>query len=205
MISHEHRCIFIHIPRTAGTLIEQWVFGVDWWDEQPRTKHLIASQAKRIYADHWDDYFKFAFVRDPIARVASCLSSFPDHFGLSKDDGLDVSGYKRLFGNPIVVEHDHRFWQRRKLLTNKHAPNQVYKNIIDEELDFIGHFETLISDCMALQDRLSIPTELPRQKERIQIEEPIARFKKEDIALIYDLYKNDYAEFGYVKPLVLRD
>lgn len=47
MISHELKCIFVHIPRTAGSNIERSLIGQDWWEVSHETKHLLASQAKK--------------------------------------------------------------------------------------------------------------------------------------------------------------
>ena len=55
MISHELKCIFIHIPRTAGSSIERALINDDWWTVESKTKHLIASQAKKIYSEYWND------------------------------------------------------------------------------------------------------------------------------------------------------
>jgi hypothetical protein len=65
MISHKLKCIFIHIPRCAGTSVELALDARDWWLYTPQEKHLSASEAKIRYADFWDDYFKFSFVRNP--------------------------------------------------------------------------------------------------------------------------------------------
>ena len=75
MISHELKCIFIHIPRTGGSIIEKLLVGQDWWIFDKKTKHLIASQAKKLYSEYWNDYFKFSFVRDPYSRMLS-LTTF---------------------------------------------------------------------------------------------------------------------------------
>ena len=63
MISHKHKCIFIHIPRCGGTSMEISMVGRDWFKVDRTTKHLIASTAKKIYEPYWDDYFNFSFVR----------------------------------------------------------------------------------------------------------------------------------------------
>lgn len=91
MISHRHKTIFVHVPKTAGQSIEQ-VFlddlGLSWADrkalnlkhnDEPAVgpqylSHLYADEYVRkghIDQDHWNAYFKFAVVRNPYDRILS--------------------------------------------------------------------------------------------------------------------------------------
>lgn len=61
MISHKHKCIFIHIPSTSGTYIENLFNGDSTLDD---TRHLSIYKYKEMYHDYWDSYFKFTIVRN---------------------------------------------------------------------------------------------------------------------------------------------
>ena len=91
MISHEHKVIFVHIPKTGGQSIEQMFLsdlGLSWEDRAPlllransdpekgpsRMAHLYADEYVRlgyVTQEQFDTYFKFAVVRDPHARLVS--------------------------------------------------------------------------------------------------------------------------------------
>src|SRR5579875_525331 len=110
------KCIFVHIPRCAGTSVETWLCGRDYWTVDPARKHLTAGQARRTYAAYWGSYFKFSIVRHPFTRFGSCLK-YGSHFGLARGapSGLDFSGYHERFGREVVVEYDHRFYDSNEV------------------------------------------------------------------------------------------
>ena len=201
MISHKHKCIFIHIPRTAGTSIEEWIEGLDWWRIKKETKHLLASQAKEIYSEYWEDYFKFSFVRNPWDRMVSMLkySSFYGVYVNPQKKHVDCSKYLEKYGTPITVEYDHRFYDTKNLNKKQHKPNCVYGNILDEDLDFIGKFEDLKKDCSFLKSKLNIDNDFNIHAEDHKTRSNCYRdyYTEESKNLIGDLYKEDIKFFKY--------
>ena len=141
MICHKHKCIFIHIPRTAGTSIETSI-RPDWiWRNFSEKKHILASTAKNIYRDYWDDYFKFSFVRNPWDRMIS-MTKYKRFYGCKiKNNKLDISGYQKKFEK---LEIDPRSKSKGEKV--EAIEGAVYLNILNEELDFIGRFENLHED-----------------------------------------------------------
>lgn len=91
MISHEHKVIFVHIPKTGGQSVEQMFLddlGLTWGARAPlllrpngdraagpkRLAHLYADEYVRlgyISQEAFDSYFKFAVVRHPCDRLVS--------------------------------------------------------------------------------------------------------------------------------------
>ena len=91
MISHQHKTIFVHIPKTAGQSVEQvFVDDLDltwssrdqlnlFFNDDPsfgpeQLAHLYAEEYVRlghIDQDRWNSYFKFAIVRNPYDRILS--------------------------------------------------------------------------------------------------------------------------------------
>ena len=204
MISHELKCIFIHIPRTAGSSIERTLVGKDWWQIERKTKHLVASQAKRIYSEYWNDYFKFSFVRDPYARMLS-MTTFDNMRKIYYGDTVPFAGiitdqhineYKKLFGTPILIEHDHRFYKRKEVENETHRENCVYRNILDEPIDYIGRFETLEEDFSNICNMLGVKE---KGLKKIGNKQHNNTLSLEAKVLINKIYKEDFFKYNYSK------
>lgn len=87
MISIDHKCIFIHIPRTGGTSIEEriwpnqrdpetlWMGFIDKYHNKYQTgglQHLLARQIKEeIDTNIFNSYWKFSVVRNPWDKIIS--------------------------------------------------------------------------------------------------------------------------------------
>ena len=214
MICHKHKCILVHIQRCGGTSMEEAIVGYNLWDseEHCREKHLLASQAKALYADYWDDYFKFSFVRNPWDRMVSMAKSYPGTWNvkldksqkpakLLSDDGF--KGYKHRFGYPLTIERDRRFYRKANLTSDRHTEKAVYLNLLDEDLNFIGRFENLEEDFAYVAktiglDSLELPEVITERKNHkaggFHYSEYYTQETKENVA---DLYKKDIEHFGY--------
>ena len=127
MISHGHRCIFVHIPKTGGTSIEDviwpdtrmeehlWMGFVSKYRNKYQTgglQHLLARQIRQeVGADIFDDYFKFAVVRNPWDRAVSQYSytkirtDLHDLIGMTEDTSFSE------YLNRIAESNEHVQWQ----------------------------------------------------------------------------------------------
>ena len=197
MISHKYKCIFIHIPRCAGTSVEGWLHGADWWQHDPKTKHLLASQAREIYAEYWDDYFKFTIVRNPFTRVLSCLK-YDWYFGIrARDRRLDFLEYHRHFGVRSIVEFDYRFYTREEVTRPGQQPAKIYGNILDEPLDYVARFETLQDDMREIRKRLGVASKFSEHYERSPAVPKLADIDQATRQYIARLYARDFEAYGY--------
>jgi hypothetical protein len=65
MINHRYRCIFVHIPKTAGKSINRF-FGMEWQKHKDLSRY-----AGELQPQLFSSYFKFAIVRNPWDRILS--------------------------------------------------------------------------------------------------------------------------------------
>ena len=207
MISHEHKCIFIHIPRTGGTSVEMWLGG-DKYLTPPPEVHIIASHAKRLYSQYWDSYFKFSIVRHPVDRVLSTLA-FSDEFGITRTGGkIDFSKYLRLFNiapagkPPVITEYDYRYNAPPPPTPGRYSPHTVYGNILDEPLDFIGRTEDLAAHMAELGAVLKVKKPFDKDfRYMMSVARRVPALDPETVQTIESLYRDDYGRFGY--PLTI--
>jgi len=168
MISHCHRCIFVHIPKVAGQSIETFFLnslGLQWDERAPlllRPKtiadhkgvpenlaHLTAEQYikfKYINFKLFKKYYKFTFVRNPYTRAIS----FYKYFGFDKLCKFEYFTAKEL---PNLFYSEKRFFV---------APQHEYifpegsSDKSDCIVDFIGYFEKIDKDFDTVVNYLNI-------------------------------------------------
>ena len=201
MISHEHRLIFIHIPRTAGTSLEKWIQGKDQWRISPKEKHLTAIEAKEMYSEYWNKYWKFSIVRNPVDRFISMLK-FKDYFGveINKRGELDITGYLIKFLNEkgVLIEHDHRFTNMASLIElsilngNTYKKGALYGNMLGSEMDAVFNFDRLDVTKQYLAERLGLdPSKFPYSERSTINQDSLPIVTKKTRQIIQELHSLD--------------
>ena len=84
--SRDPRFIFVHIPKTAGTSIEEAVYHYQDFVVTNQNIHQPMIQFREyLNQDEYDDAFKFCFVRNPFDLMYSTWKYW------THNNGLDVS------------------------------------------------------------------------------------------------------------------
>ena len=148
-----NQCIFIHIPKTAGTSIARALF-------HQVSRHMPWYEYKNANAGKFRKYFKFAFVRNPWDRLVST------YFFLKKG-GMNELDRKWAADNIDRYRGFEEFVQDWLTESNiwswVHFKPQYYF-ICDAQLnlqmDFIGRYENLESDFETVAARLHLQSTL---------------------------------------------
>ena len=196
MINHKYKIIFIHIPRTGGTSIEKCIAGKNWWNIHPPSKHLTAHLAKKEYTKYWDDYFKFAFVRNPWDRMVSLLKH-GSFYGVkfNFNDKLLMNEY---FDDYDKIEYDKRFSHLNQFKDFTSKKNSIYQNIIGDEMNFVGKFENLQEDFNTVCDKIGIPQQrLPHIEKLHKRRHYTEYYDDETREIVAQKYARDIEYFGY--------
>ena len=140
MISHTHKCIFIHNNKTGGTSISKFLIN----DPEPLDKHNSILQYKKKYRDCFNSYFKFTFVRNPWDKLLSQyffrVGDRDSPFFMPKKEN---TSFKEFLQKPVGMGHIQQFSR----ISNKWGRILV---------DFIGRFESLQQDFYTVCDKIGI-------------------------------------------------
>jgi hypothetical protein len=168
VICHPYRCLFVHVPKTAGISIEHVFLGLLGltWDARaplllrhnedpakgpPRLSHLKAGEYVSLgylTQQEFDAYFKFSFVRNPWDRLVSEYKyrGYPVRmdFKTYLFRHLPPAGFSDLYTH-VIPQYD---------FLHDEAGRQL--------VDFVGKYESLQADFDQVCARLGIPgTPLP--------------------------------------------
>jgi len=180
MLSHQDKCLFVHVPKAAGQSVES-VFvqrsGLTWQTRDtlllrpnkepekgpPRLAHLTASEYVGLgymSADEFAQYFKFSFVRNPWSRLVS-------EYNYRRMQGIEQyqKEFKRFIFDSFPKESADDYTRSQDYY--RHVIPQ-WTFLYDENgeclVDYIGKFESLQQDFDKVCQQLVIPqTMLPHK------------------------------------------
>lgn len=182
-VFHDLKCIFIHIPKNGGGSVRLALS-----KDKHYGGHTSLIEYKTKLPKEFNDYFKFAFTRNPYDRFISAYKYLKRRIDaqnprftpyISKDEIKDFKSFTNM--------------AKTKYLTITHIRPQ-YLFLIDEKnnigVDFLGKFETLYNDfhtiCLKLNINVSLP-HLHKSKNKPKLTDELETIKQ--------LYRKDYELF----------
>jgi hypothetical protein len=155
MINHEHKFIFIHIPKCAGMSVGRTLY--DLVGDDKTNYEGFSIHHDEFDEEIWNEYFVFTFLRNPFDRLYSQYR-YRD-FLYEHDFEYAVKNMKKLYeehynfipnenkkGSLEVVLNHYGEWIH--LPAQKEFLQGKYSNQIDKRpyIDFYGKYETLQQD-----------------------------------------------------------
>ncbi|MGO3346242.1 MAG: sulfotransferase family 2 domain-containing protein [Marinomonas sp.] len=192
---NKNKCIFIHIPKTAGSSLLQ-ALGKKRSGGRDHVSWLVYQKSN---AYKFDSYFKFAFVRDPLDRAYSAYNYLLKGGNQSHD--LSIANMLKKYSNfeDFITEGLGKGYFRSHVMF---LPQSNF--VINEEnqiaVDFIGKFENINDDFQYVKDKLGLKLELKQvNKNTTSNKNHLENIKnnKEVMSVIASIYAQDYLSFGY--------
>lgn len=210
MIINKLKCVFVHIPKTAGSSIEKVLYPslglissmsdvklFAGWDSKNKIwmQHATMQQINDLYMEDVSEYFKFSFVRNPYERAVSdwkFLRGGGNEKCRSKTflKYLNRDGYfKRMLSN-----------QKDRSTRIDHTYRQ-YDFIYDKNgnclIDFIGRFENLQEDFNVVCEKIGIPRLNLPHLNKSNHKHYTEYYDDETKQIVAEKYAKDIEYFGY--------
>ena len=177
MIIDKYKTIFIHIPKNAGTSIEEY-FGNESVRIQPE-KHADIYEIKRKFKNSYNNYRKFTIIRTPYDKMISW------YFYLKRNLG----DYNIVEINDWIKDPS-KFW---------HADDPVgylkpQFEWIDDTVEIIK-FENINKELNNFFGKIiSLPISNKSNRNHY-----LEYYNEQSLSIIYNKYKEDFKQFNYKK------
>ena len=196
VISKDKRFLFIRIQKTASSSIKESLFN-ECPDCIETLTHSIAKDEKEKITN-WDNYFKFAFVRNPFERLVSWYNMIQFNYNpifepnnlwkYAMDNSTNFTEFIKNCTEPILEGEYRCFaWNQLDYISNDNG-------II---IDFIGRYENLNSDFEVICHNIGINAPiLPKVRVGKQVNYR-DYYTDETKSIISERFKRDIDYFNY--------
>jgi hypothetical protein len=190
MISHRHKCIFVHIRKTAGNSIRNILGDCDGESSGLHFHDHLSHHKKYLSEQQFSEYFKFTFVRNP----------WDSRVSLYKYLANGGHGSLTRYANRLTFKDwVKRYSDRVKVNTTHTGRTQLSYIKPIEDMDFVGKLENLQEDFNIICDKIGIPSqELPHHnKSKPKHKHYTEYYDDETRQIVAEKYAKDIEYFGY--------
>ena len=189
--SDKFKCIFIHIPKTGGNSIYEALFSKN------SNGHIRYSEYQEENSKKFQEYFKFAIVRNPWDRLVSA-------FFFLKKGGMHCVDKEWAQENLKEFNTFDQFVMsginKKKIYSGVHFKPQSYW-ICDKNnrimVDFIGRLETLDQDFLFISNKIGSNKKTLKKLNAVSKLDYRKYYNERTKNIVYDFYKDDIELFGY--------
>ena len=185
MIHHQHKFIFIHIPKCGGHSIEKifdaWSrannFFVGWNRQHFLLKDIIKENPK------CKNYTKFTFIRNPFSRIIS------EYFYIKKTSNKQFNlSFKEFCLN--LDDNLNEYCAPFHQLT-------LCDYVLNAPIDFVGRLENFQEDFNKVCDKIGIPRQKLPHKNESKHKHYTEYYDDETRRIVANRYARDIEYFGY--------
>jgi hypothetical protein len=211
MISHKHKIIFVHIPKTAGSSINSFFhpnvkfhFKISDYDRlfgwcPKRRIHMQHATSKQlletelISEEVWNSYYKFSFIRNPWDRAYS--------------DFLWIKNFAKVRGS--FEEYLNCKGKFKSILTDNSNNSYLGDHVLKQSvffnlkgkyaLDFVGRFEFFSEDIKKILNEVNITEHfnMNLNKSKKKYNHYSKFYTNSNKKLVCKKYKQDIEIFNY--------
>jgi len=194
MVSADLKCVFIHIPKCAGSSINQ--------DLKLQSIGFSGHSPASCHFDYLGDYFSFTFIRNPYDRVASAYKYFqkliPGHRWYKRNSIIADAAAKMNFNE--FVNHILDF---QKLMVREEGSFesgihfQPFDYFLDEKINYIGRFEDIQKDYNYIRSRLNLTIKILRKTNSTNNNDYKKIYSGDAERIVYNIYNQDIKKYKY--------
>lgn len=190
----QNKCIFIHIPKSAGISISKSLFGNSAGGHRKLEIYQVV-----FSKSEFDNYFKFTFVRNPWDRLVSA-------FLYLKNGGIndrDKAWSKQNLTSFMTFDSFVKEWvNQRNIESHLHFVPQ-FRFICEPGIDiprvnFIGYFEKLEEDFYYVREKLGLHSNLLHSNKTVEKNKDYKEYYTDTTKeIVAKVYRKDIQLFGY--------
>ena len=207
LVSHSHKLVFVHIQKTGGQTVSKILKENISDVSRFKRKHGFAVHAKDDL-EGWNEYFKFAFVRNPWDRLVSWYSMIRNA-DQSRLAGME-QGKRQFLLWRYVLDNSSSFDEFIRNCTGEiEIKKGVFYSFTFNQLDyvsdqhgnllvdFIGRFENFQSDLLEVSNRVGLELDSIPHRNRSPHKHYSSFYTPETEMIVRDTFKRDIEYFGY--------